>query len=115
MRKRKGRERDGKICSVFYRFRKPFVASNHKNQIAGGLLTMFAKPSRKLLGGQAPSSRVQQDKVVGGVNRCQQFLALRDCQTAFGSLRLYGLHFTQGQFAKVPQARRVVLNETFQM
>jgi hypothetical protein len=79
------------------------------------MVTMLAKPGGKLLGRQALSGRVQQDNVVRSVHPCQQFLTLQACQSAFGSLRLHGLHLTQGQLAKVIQPFPVVFDETLQM
>ena len=54
-----GGKRDGEICPALQGLRKPFVASDHKHQIADGLVTMFAKPGSKLLGGQTLSGGVQ--------------------------------------------------------
>jgi hypothetical protein len=76
---------------------------------------MPAKPLGKLLSRQASSGGLQQDNVVRGVNPRQQFLALQDRQSAFGSLRLHRLHLSQGQLAKVFQSFPVVFDETLQM
>ena len=108
-------KREAKVRSAPHRLRKPLVASDNKHQIARGLVSMFGKPGGKPLGRQTFSGGVQQDNVVQGVNPRQQFLALQDCQSAFGSLRLHRLNLTQGQLAKMLQSGPIVFDETLQM
>ena len=108
-------KREAKVRPAPDGVRKPLVATDNKHQIARGLVSMLAYPAGKLLGRQTFSAGVQQDNVVRGVNLCQQLLALQDCQSAFGSLRLHRLNLTQGQLAKMLQASPIVFDEILQM
>ena len=115
VRERQRRERDRQIGSPPYSLRKPFLASNDKNQIASRFVAMSGKPGSKLLATEALSGGVQQNKIVGRANSSQQLLALGDCQSAFSGFSPQGMQLAQGQFAEMLQALPIVFDETHQM